>query len=266
MKNVLLAAVVPLLLGLILPACGGEDAALAPATTLGPVSSELASSTAVSTAVVSSPAPTLPGSAVPTAVITAAPVPTSFVGPERVVPISVREAGSLRAALSVGELTCVEALDLEPALESLLFASAGEQVALMDCLEDETVLRVFLGGLTGGLKELEAGTSSCVRRGTEPLDLRSVTSSGLRGDEESALGGTIAGLLVVSGCLSEEEFIVAAPALGMGPGDREAQACIVEALGGLEELASVLAGGAGGMVALMGAVAFCGLSPGNLNP
>ena len=166
----------------------------------------------------------------------------------------------------MGELTCVEDRGLGSALESPLLASAEEQVALMDCLDDETVLRVFLGGLTGGLEELEAETSSCVRRGTESLDLRSVTASGLRGDEESALAGTMAGLLVVSICLSEEEFAVAAPFLGMGPGDREAQACVVEALGGLEDLASVLAGGEGGMVALMGAVAFCGLSPGGLNP
>ena len=59
------------------------------------------------------------------------------------------------------------------------------------------------------------------------------------------LGASTATVLVLSVCLSEEEFSVAAPTLGMGLGDREVRARIVDTLGGVEELVSVLAGGEG---------------------
>lgn len=175
------------------------------------------------------------------------------------------ESGALRAALSAGELACVEAQGLTPGLEAPFLALAEEQVAVMACLEEETVLRVFLGDVTGGLERLSVRSSGCVQRGTAGLDLRSVMTSALRGDGESMLGTGMAGLLVVAACLSEEEFAVAGPALGMGPGDREAQLCVAEAMGGVEELAAVLVEGEGGMLALMGALAVCGMSPGDVN-
>lgn len=296
MKYVWLVAVLPLLLGLILPACGGEDAtptrrlASAPrqspapsatvfpaaeptvaanvvaASSVDPVFADPAEATAVPTAVGPTPVPTLPGAGASTALVTTVPEPAAAGGPGLLVPISVMKSESLRAALSAEELVCLETRGLGAALESPLAATAEQQTAVMACLEDETVLRLFLGGVTGGLEELSLETSGCVRRGTAGLDLRSVITAGLQGDEQSALSGGMAGLLVVVSCLSDEEFAVAAPALGMAPGEQEAHSCIVEALGGVQELVAILAEGEGGMLALMGAVAFCGLNPGSIAP
>lgn len=85
---------------------------------------------------------------------------------------------------------------------------------------------------------------------------------GLGGGEEPALAGDMARLPVVTACLNEEEFAAAGPALGTGPGDREALLCVAEAVGGVEELAE----GKGRMLALLGALAVCGLSPSGMNP
>ena len=197
----------------------------------------------------------------PVAVMVMTPAPGAGEGLR---PVDLTVPGSLALVISEEELACVSAGGLSGALESPMSAAPEQQAAVLECLTDEHVLRVFLGAMTGPLGELSAETSGCVRRGTAPLDLRRVMTSGLQGDEQEAMAGGMAGLVVVTACLSEEEFALAGPAMGMTPGDREAQLCLAEVMGGVEEVAAALADG--GMLVLGGALAACALSPGGMSP
>ena len=197
----------------------------------------------------------------PVAVLVLTPAPGAGAGLR---PIDVMAPGALASALSEEELACVSDSGLAASLESPMSAGPEQQAGVLECLTDENVLRVFLGGMTGGLEQVSEETSGCVRRGTAPLDLRGVMTSGLQGDEQDAMAGGMAGLVVVTACLSEEEFALAAPAMGMTPGDRQAQLCLAEVMGGVEEVGAALADG--GMLVLAGALAACALSPGGLSP
>ena len=62
-----------------------------------------------------------------------------------------------------------------------------ETAALIQCLEDETLLRLFLTGLIG---PLSAETSTCVRSGFANFDLRSVMlATPAESNEAAAMAG-----------------------------------------------------------------------------
>ena len=92
-----------------------------------------------------------------------------------------------------------------------------ETAALIQCLEDETLLRLFLTGLIGQTGPLSAETSTCVRSGFANFDLRSVMlATPAESNEAAAMAGSLAGFLLTLSCLSEEEWQAVGPTLGMG--------------------------------------------------
>ena len=134
-----------------------------------------------------------------------------------------------------------------------------ETAVLIQCLEDETLLRLFLTGLIGQPGPLSAETSTCVRSGFANFDLRSVMlATPAESNEAAAMAGSMAGFLLTLSCLSEEEWQAVGPTLGMGADDRDGLQCVLAELGGPEGLAAALQPGAGPPTVFFEASAACG--------
>ena len=113
---------------------------------------------------------------------------------------------------------------------------------LIPCLGDETLLRLFLTGLTGQTEPLSAETSTCVRSGFQDFDIATVllSSSMGPGGEAATMMGSMAGFVLTLSCLNEEEWQMASPRLGLRPEERESVQCVTSQLGGPAGLAAAL--------------------------
>ena len=132
---------------------------------------------------------------------------------------------------------------------------------MLNCMEDDTVTRMFLSGLVGDTGPLSVETSACIRAGMQGLDLRSILLSGVAGDEQGSMMGGMSAFFLTISCLNEEEFEHAAPALDMNPDDHESLQCVLQELGGPEGLAQTLGSGdESAIMALFPVAIGCGLS------
>ena len=132
-------------------------------------------------------------------------------------------------------------------------------VAIVDCLQDETVLRLFLTSLVGMTEPFSLETSMCIQEGLVPLNLRQI----LTGDSPAqSLALSMAALNVSVVCMNDDEWDAYAPRLGMRPEDREVSACLLEELGRPAELAEALQASSAGEVPeeLIRAMDVCGLA------
>ncbi len=167
--------------------------------------------------------------------------------------------------LSGAEQSCllgnVDSQRLMALLSGPEFASPEETVEFVQCLEDETLLRLFLTGLIGQTRSLSEETSTCVRSGFADFDLRAtmLSSASGPGGEEAAMVGSMAGFFLTLSCLNEEEWRIASPTLGLGPDDREGVQCVTNELGGPEGVAAALQSDAGPPTAFISAAMACNL-------
>ena len=218
----------------------------------------------------------------PTTAPTATPEPTPTPEPEvmpepaaatgAIAPLRMDDTEAFLAGLSDAERSCVSENSGPQALMALLdapeLASPDEAEQLIQCLEDETLMRLFLTGLIGQAGTLSEETSACIRGGFSGFDLRSMMlASAAGGDEEAGMAGGMAAFFLTLSCLDEDEWAAAAPALDMAPGDRETLQCVMEALGGPEGVAAALQPAGGGpptafFEAAMGCGMPMGASPG----
>ena len=220
------------------------------------------------------PAPTT----APTATPEPAPTPEPEVMPKpamatgAIAPLRMDDPEAFLAGLSDAEQSCVSEHSDPQALMALMsapeLASPDEAEQLIQCLEDETLMRLFLTGLIGQAGTLSEETSVCIRGGFSGFDLRSMMlTSATGGDEGAAMAGGMAAFVLTLSCLDEDEWAAAAPALDMAPGDRETLQCVMEALGGPEGVAAALQPAGGGppaafFEAAMGCGMPMGTSPG----
>ena len=239
-------------------ACGGDDATEAPADTAA------SQSTSAPTAMVeptATPAPTN------TPEPTNAPVPTeppAPVAPGQIRPLRLNDPLNVAGELSESELACASGVaDLGRLLQIF---SAPEQAdpdelsQLIGCMEDETVLRMFITDLVGLEEPLSEEASACVRSGMDGVDARSATLSGMAGNAQAAMTGSMSSFLLVLTCLNDEEFAAAAPALGVPVEEREGMLCLLGEIGGPERFAAALSGqDEEAMFALLSASITCGL-------
>ena len=217
------------------------------------------------------PAPTATPVPTNTPEPTAAPATASTERPDEpaekpvsggIAPLNMEDPAAIASELS--ELACLAGTaDTDRLLQlfaSPELASPEEQIQLIECLEDETLLRIFLTGIIGETGTLSEETSACIRAGTEGIDLRSVMLAGIGGDEQTAMVGSMSAFFVSLACLNEEEWETAGPALDMDASDQESMQCVLEELGGPEGLAATLeTEGEAGFLALLGAATKCGL-------
>ncbi len=183
----------------------------------------------------------------------------------QIAPLMLDDPVAVASELSEGELACLAGIAETDRLLQIFsnpdIASREEQAQFINCLEDESITRLFVTGLIGQSGPLSVETSDCVRSGMDGVDLRSVMLAGSGGDEEAAMVGSMTAFFLTLSCLNEEEFAAAAPALDMTPEDRESLQCVQEQLGGAEGMAATLGSGdESGIMALFGAAIGCGLS------
>ena len=218
------------------------------------------------------PAPTANPGPAPTPEPEVMPEPAAATGV--IAPLRMDDPEAFLAGLSDAERSCVSENSDPQALMALLgapeLASPDEAEQLIQCLEDETLMRLFLTGLIGQAGTLSEGTSECIRGGFSGFDLRSMMlASATGGDEGAGMAGGMAAFFLTLSCLDEDEWAAAAPALDMAPGDRETLQCVMEALGGPEGVAAALQPAGGGpptafFEAAMGCGMPMGASPGGV--
>ncbi len=192
-------------------------------------------------------------------------------GDGRLAPLQMDNPEAIAAELSDSELACLagsaDVTRLLSLFESPELASPEEQMLLLNCLEDETVTRMFLSGLLGDLGPLSVDTSACINAGMEGMDPRSIMLSGIAGDEQGSMTASMSAFFLTISCLNEQEYEMAAPALGMNPGDRESLQCIMQELGGPEGMAQTLGGGdESALMAFFPVAIGCGLSMEGTSP
>ena len=144
-------------------------------------------------------------------------------------------------------------------------AAPQEAAAAIDCLGDDTLMRVFLSGMLTGVGPLSQDTSDCVRAGFANFDLRSVLLAGAaESNPGAAMAGSMAAMFLSLSCLNETEWQAATPALDLHPDNREILQCLRETLGGAAPLAAALAPNADGnpSPAYLDAAAKCGIASG----
>ena len=231
------------------------------------------------------PEPTATPTPAPTATSepTATPEPTPTSEPAAMAPQGAESSGAIAplrmdapqaflAELSRAEQACVSENVAPDRLQALLaspdLATPEEGAALVQCLEDETLTRLFLTGLIGGMGPLSDDTSACIRSGFAGLDLRSTMTATTGGAGEAAgMMGSMAAFFLTLSCLSEEEWQTAAPYIGMNPDDRKGLECVMNELGGPEGVAAALQPADGGPpMAFFAAAQKCELAMGPGGP
>ena len=287
---------VPALIALvILLACGGGEptdvpadatfsqATEAPAATASPSPTPELTATPKPTV---TPAPTATAIPEPTATPkpTATPAPTATAVPEpevtpeptaaaqvpgtgAITPLRLNDPLTVASELSESELACLTGVAdigrLMAVFAAPELASPEERTMFIGCLEDESLLRIFLTDMIEGSGPLSVETSACIRTGMEGVDLRAVMASSPEGGEEAAMAGSMSAFILTLMCLNDEEWEGAAAMLGSAPEERENLQCVLEKMGGPEGFAETLgAGDESSFFALFGAVTECGVQMG----
>ena len=147
--------------------------------------------------------------------------------------------------LMAEEVSCLlEGADLSRLVElqeDPSLATPEETEKAINCLGDESALRAFLTELIGLTGPLSEDTSDCLRAGFGTFDVRSVMlARQMAEDEGASLVGSASAFMLTLSCLNEEEWSIYVPPMIMNPDDREKLQCVVETLGGPEELAAAL--------------------------
>ena len=185
--------------------------------------------------------------------------------PETLYPVAVDDPQAFLSGLSSTEQSCLGDKDIGPQeLLQMTGQSPGgspETAAdIVNCLRDDTVLRLFLTTLVGQVEPFSQETSSCIREGFVPIDLRGLLAPAVAGfTPANSLALSMAALNVSVVCMNDEEWETYAPRLGMQPEDREVGGCLFEEFGGPEKLAEAMQEASlGKPEALVSALAACG--------
>ena len=226
-------------------ACSDDD----PPTALPPT----ATSSPTGTLPATTQATSIPSSsAIPTA--TATIVPTATAIPEEndsrparaIAPLKVDDPQAFLSELSPGERSCLDDNDIghEEIGQITRLTPGGSPDAtavIIGCLQDETVLRLFLTSLVGLTEPFSPETSSCIEEGLAPLDLRRLlVPSGTEDDPTNSLALGMIALNASVVCMNDDEWSTYAPRLGMQPEDRETTTCLFEELGGPAKLVEAM--------------------------
>ena len=205
-----------------------------------------------------------------------APTVSSAIAPPRLVsgdmgplaPLPIDDPSVFLTDLSDGERSCLSAAvapeRLAAVLEAPESADEAERSALLSCLEHDTLLRLFLTGVLSATGPLSPESSECLRSSYADTDLSALLSAvASQGDPggpgESAQMAGMVSFMVSLSCLSEEEFQVAAPAMGIAPGEYEGFQCVLEKVGGQDAMTALLTPAGEFPVALLQAAAECQL-------
>ena len=161
----------------------------------------------------------------------------------RLSPLDPSDPEVLLSGLSETERTCLEgSVDSEELMALFLSPeppAEQEVTALFDCLEQDTALRIFIGGIVEPGTSLSVESSACIRAGSAGMDVLGLMLAAGEQDDAAIVEGM--GLFVIAlSCLNEEELQAASAALGTQPEEIENLKCVLEELGGPEGLVEAL--------------------------
>ena len=259
LKNLIPATLIILMLMAALAACSGPtpDPTAAPTPTAAVTPTETPAPTQTPTANPTA-APTATSASSPTPEPTTTPVPDG-----RLAPIQLQDSESLQSALSDAELACIsdDPEELGRTLTGQRPTSLEEQAKFIECLNDETLARLFLAGFVPGPGPLSTESYECVRAAFDVINPREVMTAGLEGNPGRAMASSMAALSVTMACLNDEEWDQAAPAVGISEEKRAQAQCLMAGLGGPRQMAEAMqAAGEGDSTKLAEAGAVCGLN------
>ena len=184
--------------------------------------------------------------------------------PEAITPIFVEIPHSLEAEIPDAELTCLAGTADAERLSRILAGTEEpvpeEMTHIMDCLQDETLLRMFLGTFAeySDPGPLSPKTSECIRSSFAGIDPRRVMLAALEGYDQD--GMVISAVFLTIACLNEQEWNAAAKAMDLHPDARETMLCILKEMGGPEDMVTSLGtAGQDSAVALASAQRKCGV-------
>ena len=159
-------------------------------------------------------------------------------------PLNIDDPQAFLSALSVQEQSClaINSIGTVEVLAAMTDTDASEEAdAIIDCLEDRTVLRLFLNDFLIATGELSAETSGCIRDGLGSMDLRRfMKSTGGQGESMDDQVAGLANLMTIMVCLSDDEWERATAVLGLGPRDKAGTDCLLMKLGGPTGVAEAL--------------------------
>ena len=158
------------------------------------------------------------------------------------------DAETFASELSESELACL-AGTADIGRLSRIFSGLDEPppeelTEIMGCLQEETLLRMFLSGVVQDPAPLSMETSACIRTGFEGIDLRSAMLAAMVGNGPNDM--MVAGVFVTLACLNDEEWETVATVMGVDLGARANMQCLLEEIGGTEGMTAALEAGAEG--------------------
>ena len=266
-------------------ACAGSTPMPVPTATLAPTPTSAPAATPTP-----APTPTVAGTVLPVPTATLAPTPTSAPAAtptpaptptatppvddgdrkadsaSALSPLDTTDPRAFLSGVSDAEQACLSG-QIDPRRLMLVvgtpeLAKEEDRAILIGCLEHETLLRLFLTPVLDQAGPLSVESSACIRDAFADADLAAlITAAGAGADEgsEAAMVGAMTGLFAILSCLSTDEFQAAGPALGMGPDDYQGFKCVLDALGGPEELAALMQPDAGPPLTFFSAAMACNL-------
>ena len=160
-------------------------------------------------------------------------------------PAGMNGTGSLISQLSDNEQSCLsengDPQQLLTLINSPGLASPEEEKILAGCLENETLLNIFLKGFADQAGPLSSDTSACIGAGFQNLDLRAMMlTSPEEPEDEAGIAQVMAGLIIVLACLDETEWQTASKRIDLSPDGREGLKCVMNLLGGPEGIVASL--------------------------
>lgn len=271
-------------------ACGSDDeppvtepnveATIAAAMAKIAATQEVAGPTATPTATATNtprPSPTPTVAPAPTEGLTPVPTPPTDVAAnvEPLAPLPMTDADAFLAGLSEAERSCLSKAvspdQLIAVTNSPELATDGERQAFLGCLEEETTLRLFLTAILDAAGSLSLESSSCMRSAFADTDvgamlLAASADPGTDPNAEAAMAQAMVSFIVSLSCLNETEFAAAGSAMDISPSEYENFQCVMEAMGGPDEMAAQMRPDAGFPGPLFAAASSCQLEMGGPPP
>ena len=255
-------------------ACSNPEPTPAPTNMPAPAATSMPDPTPAPTATPMpspTPEPTATSVPAPTPAPTATPMPTTTLEPAAmleqatttggITPLRLDDPEALLAELSDAERSCISENSDPRGLVDLKGSPHLASPGLIQCLDDETLMRLFLTEPIRMAGTLSEESSMCIRAGFSGIDLQSIMLASATGnDEAAALAGNMTAFFLFLSCLGDDDWEALT---GTGPGERErdmeSMQCVLEELGGPEGLAAAMIPTEGGEAdpAFLGAISKC---------
>jgi hypothetical protein len=207
----------------------------------------------------------------PTPTVAATPDAPVTTDEEPLAPLTMDDVDAFLSEVSEAERSCLSRALPPERLAAVLqypeLADEEDRSALLGCLEHDTLLRLLLTPVLSATGPISSESSACLRSSYADKDLHTLLATLTTGSApESAQVAGMVTFMVSLSCLSEEEFQVAAPAMGIAPGEYENFQCVLDTLGGQDALTVLLTPAAEFPAALFEAAFSCQLQMGGPPP